>query len=69
MTYIGVDSGVAHSEGTLFVQQDATVSRTLIQFLLIFITPRDSGVRFLITPVDMESVTKALHALQYVQYI
>lgn len=52
LTYIGVDFGVAHSKGTLFVQQDAAVSRALIQFLLLFITLRDGGVGFLITPIS-----------------
>lgn len=51
-TYIGVDFGVTHSKGTFFVQQDAAVSRALIHFLLLFITPRNGGVGFLITPVN-----------------
>lgn len=46
-TYIWVDLGVAHSKGTLFVQQHATVSRALIQFLLFFITLRNGAVWFL----------------------
>lgn len=46
-TYIWVDLGVACSEGTLFVQQHATVSGALIQFLLFFITLRSGGVWFL----------------------
>ena len=50
-TYIGVDPGVARSKGTVFVQQDAAVSRALILLLLLFFTPRDGGVGLLITPV------------------
>lgn len=51
-SYIGIDFGVAHSKWTLFVKQDSTVSRALKYFLLSFITPRDGGVGFLITPIN-----------------
>lgn len=63
LTYIGVDFWVADSEGTLFVQQDAAVSRALIQFLLFFITLRDGGVGFLITPVNADSQLEKLCVL------
>lgn len=58
-TYIGVDFGVTHSKGTFVVQQDAAVSRALIHFLLFFVTPRNGGVGFLITPVTTQSVIEA----------
>lgn len=47
-TYVGVDFAMAHCEGTIFVQQDSTV--TLIQFLFSWFTSRDGGVGLLITP-------------------
>lgn len=50
-SYIGVDFTVTHSKGTVFVQEHAAVSRALIKILLIFLTSRDGGVGFLITPV------------------
>lgn len=59
-SYIRVDFGVAHSKRTLFVQQDSTVSRALIHFLLFFITARDGGIRFLITPVDTDAQLEKL---------
>ena len=62
-TYIGVDPGVARSKGTVFVQQDAAVSRALILLLLSFITIRNSGVGLLITPVNTDSHLKMLHVL------
>lgn len=62
-TYIGVDPGVARSKGTVFVQQDAAVSRALILLLLFFITFRDGGVRLLITPVNTNSHLKKLRVL------
>ena len=54
-TYIWVDFAVAHSEGTLFVQQDTTVSWALVHFLLSNLTVGDGGVGFLITPVNTDS--------------
>lgn len=54
MTYIGVDPWVAHGKGTVFIQNDATVSRALVLFLLIFITLGVGGVWFLITPVNTD---------------
>lgn len=53
--YIGVDFRVAHSKGTILVQQDAAVARALIQFLLSYFTPRDGGVGFFIAPVQTVS--------------
>lgn len=49
-SYVGVDFRVAHSKRSLLVQQDATVSRALIHFLLI--THRGGGVGLLVTPVQ-----------------
>lgn len=60
LTYIGVDPWVAHSKGTVFVQNDATVSRALVLFLLIFITLRVGGVWFLITPVNTDRSSEKL---------
>lgn len=60
MTYIGVDPWVAHSKGTLFIQNDATVSRALVLFLFIFITLRVGAVWFLITPVNTDRSSERL---------
>lgn len=60
MTYIGVDPWVARSKRTVFIQNDATVSRALVLFLLIFITLRVGGVWFLITPVDTDRSSERL---------
>lgn len=59
-TYIGVDPRVAHGKGTLFIQNDATVSRTLVLFLLIFITLGVGAVWFLITPVNTDRSSERL---------
>lgn len=67
-TYIGVDFGVAHSEGTLFVQQNATVSIAFIHFLFSFITHRDGGVGFLITPVNIDSELEKLCVCWFVSF-
>lgn len=59
---------MAHSEGTLFVQQDATVSRALIQFLLSFLTLGDGGVGLLVTPVNTYSQFEKLCVLVLVSF-
>ena len=50
ITHIGVDLGVTDSKRTPLVQQDATVSRALMQILLVIRTFR--GVGLLITAME-----------------
>lgn len=66
MTYIGVDFGMAHSEGAVFVQQDTTISRALVKVLFFFITFRDGGVGFLVTPANTDCQLENLSFLVFV---
>lgn len=54
---------MAHGEGTLFVQQDAAVSRALVQFLLRLVTLRDGAVGFLVAPVNTDGRLENLFVL------
>lgn len=54
VSYVGVNFGVAHSEGPRRVQQEAAVSRALVQ--LFVYTHRAGDVGIPLTPDDTQNI-------------